>query len=76
MSGVKRQVDRLGRIVIPISYRKYLNLNENSSVNISLENDSIIITADTECCVLCGSTTQLHGEISLCEGCIKAIKEL
>ena len=48
MSGVKRQVDRLGRIVIPISYRKYLNLNENSSVNISLENDSIIITADTE----------------------------
>ena len=76
MSGVKRQVDRLGRIVIPMSYRKHLRLTVNSDVNISLENNSIIITPDRKCCAICGNTSSLHKEIDICEKCVKEIKEL
>ena len=76
MSGVKRQIDKLGRIVIPISYRKFLNLSENSYLNIELENNSIIITSQESQCVLCGSTTDLHNKKPLRAKCIKSIKEL
>ena len=76
MSGVKRQFDKLGRVVIPISYRKFLNLSENSYLNIELQNNSIIITSFESNCVLCGATTDLHSEKPLCAKCIKSIKEL
>ena len=76
MSGVKKQIDKLGRVVIPISYRKFLNLSENSYLNIELQNNSIIITSFESNCVLCGATTDLHSEKPLCAKCIKSIKEL
>ena len=76
MSGVKRQIDKSGRVVIPISYRKFLNLSENSYLNIELQNNSIIITSFESNCVLCGATTDLHSEKPLCAKCIKSIKEL
>ena len=76
MSGVKRQIDKLGRIIIPISYRKFLNLSENSHLNIDLKNNSIIITPLENQCVLCGASTNLHNEKPLCADCIKSIKEL
>ena len=76
MSGVKRQIDKLGRIVIPISYRKFLNLSENSYLNIELQNHSIVITSSESKCVLCGATSDLHSEKPLCAKCIKSIKEL
>ena len=76
MSGIKRQIDKLGRVVIPVNYRNHLQLTENSSVNISLESNSIIITPDRKCCSICGTTSQVHDNIPICEKCIKTIKKL
>ena len=76
MKGIKRQIDRLGRVVIPISYRKFLNLSENSNVNIYLEDNTIVITPSDKRCSLCGDTSHLHQEISLCEKFIESIKKL
>lgn len=76
MSGVKRQIDKLGRIVIPISYRKFLNLSENSYLNITLDDNSIVITPCQKHCALCGNTSNLHNKEPLCNICIQKIKEL
>ena len=45
MSGIERKIDNLGRIVIPISYRKALRLKSEDSLTISLKKDEIIISA-------------------------------
>ena len=37
MSGVKRKIDKLGRLVLPKSYREALGIDENSSVVVSLD---------------------------------------
>ena len=45
MKGIEREIDRLGRVVIPIEFRKKLGIEFNSKVLISLSNGEIIITA-------------------------------
>ena len=34
--GIEREIDKLGRIVLPISYRQRLNLTEHSVVRVDL----------------------------------------
>ena len=75
MNGIERQIDKLGRVVLPISFRKRLNLVENSTVHISLEGDSIIITPSSNFCVLCGADSDPHANIKLCAKCIRRIKD-
>ncbi len=41
--GIVRNLDSLGRVVIPKEYRKILNLNYNDSVEIILIDDGIFI---------------------------------
>lgn len=43
MKGIIRRIDHLGRIVIPIHYRKNLDLKENDDVDIILDNNQMII---------------------------------
>lgn len=76
MSAIERRVDKLGRIVLPISYRQRLNLTENSRVNISMDSNMIIITPKYAYCALCGSNMNLHRNLPVCSDCIKVIKEL
>ena len=74
MSGVRRKVDRLGRLVLPKSYREALGINENSRVVVSLDEGIITVTPVENRCVLCGSKANLHNSINLCKCCIEAIK--
>lgn len=76
MSAIERHVDKLGRIVLPMNYRKRLNLSEDSKVRISLEDNSIIITPCDTCCALCGNSSRLHKDAPICLECIRKIKEL
>ena len=76
MSGIERQIDRLGRVVLPISYRRRLALTENSKVRISLGDNAIIITPSGKCCALCGSDSNLRDDIQLCNDCIKKVKNI
>ncbi|MGN1326534.1 MAG: AbrB/MazE/SpoVT family DNA-binding domain-containing protein [Clostridia bacterium] len=41
--GVSRKIDELGRIVLPIEYRKELSLNVKDSVEMFLLEDGIYI---------------------------------
>ena len=76
MKGIERKIDKLGRVVLPISFRKRLNLTENSSVNISLDDDTIFITPTEKRCALCGSNSALHSDVQLCNTCIRRVKDI
>ena len=43
-SGIIRKVDELGRIVIPVEIRKYINIKEGEILEFNVENNSIILT--------------------------------
>ncbi|MBP1970340.1 transcriptional pleiotropic regulator of transition state genes [Virgibacillus natechei] len=41
--GIVRKVDELGRVVIPIELRRTLDIHEKDSMEIYVENDSIVL---------------------------------
>lgn len=43
MIKVLRKVDESGRIVIPIDVRKQLEINEGETLEISIENNKIVL---------------------------------
>ena len=70
------KIDNLGRIVIPIRYRKDLGLIENSEVTIELEAGEIVIRPSVSVCKLCRNNNCENKEIQLCNLCIEKVKSI
>ena len=47
-TGKKRVIDELGRIVLPAEFRRVLQLEEKSSVLVTLEGDALVIRKATD----------------------------
>lgn len=77
-TGVIRQVDELGRFVLPIEIRRSLGINVRDSLEIHAEGNRIILTKHEEACVFCGSAKSLstHEGKCICQKCLTALKEL
>ena len=77
-TGIVRKVDELGRIVLPVEIRRLLNISEKDALEISLENDSIVIRKHHLECVFCGSVRDVQDfkGRNICAECIKKIKEI
>ena len=76
--GNKSKIDNLGRVVIPKSIRKALDVEANSEISMYVEDTKLIITKGHQTCSLCGSkdvTYQLKDKF-LCSSCINDIKNL
>lgn len=43
LQGIVRKLDDLGRIVIPLDYRRQLGLKENQELELVIVNDFIVI---------------------------------
>ena len=74
---IVRKVDELGRIVLPIELRRTLNINEKDSLEISVENDKIVLQKYEPACIFCGNTeniTEFKGK-NLCTECVKEISK-
>ena len=74
MKGIEKEMDRLGRIVIPMDYRKQLGLKQGSRVSIALNENGLIIEACDRICALCGKTVEKDAHIRLCGNCIRAVR--
>lgn len=74
-TGVKRKVDELGRIVIPIELRNKLNILEDDTLDIYIDRNSIVLKKEENTCIFCGSTKNLVSfkEKQICHDCIKNI---
>ena len=55
-TGIVRKVDELGRVVLPIELRRTLNIDIKDSLEIYVENDSIILRKYEPSCIFCGSS--------------------
>ncbi len=76
--GVIRKLDELGRVVLPVEFRRTLNIKNNDSLEIFAHNNSIYITKLNPTCVFCGKTTKLTevGGKYVCRNCLKTLSAL
>ena len=73
---MSRKVDDLGRIVLPAEIRRSFDIREGDHIDISVDNDHIILTKKRTACTFCGSTDGLRAyrEHQLCANCLTEIK--
>jgi len=70
----KVAIDKLGRMVIPVSIRRSLDLQEGSELDVSLDNDRIILCRSSSLCKICYTKITIANEFCVCERCIRKIK--
>ena len=77
-TGIVRNIDELGRIVVPKELRKKLGIANTDPVEIYVEGEKIILTKYHPVCHFCGDSSELveYKEKNICKNCIKAIGEI
>lgn len=76
-TGVVRKIDEMGRIVIPMEIRKTLGIGDRDSLEIFVDNDTIIFRKYQPSCVFCGDCENIEYYLGkrVCAKCIERLKE-
>ena len=77
-TGIVRQLDSLGRIVLPIELRRSLNINSKDLLEIMVDGSSVVLRKYEPNCAFCGSESKLSsykGKL-ICRRCLKEIKAI
>ena len=78
-TGIVRQIDELGRIVLPIELRRTMNINTKDSMEIYTDANQIILKKYESACIFCNNASdiiQYHGK-NICKDCLREMaKEL
>ena len=77
-TGMIRQLDALGRVVLPIELRRTLGINTRDMLEILVEGNSIILRKYEPNCLFCGSSSGLtpYKDKQICKRCLSEIKSL
>ena len=77
-TGMIRDVDKVGRVVIPKEIRDTLGLKEGSPLEIFVENDTISLRRYTTSCLFCGNAQELisYEDRKICRNCIEKLNTL
>ncbi len=78
-TGVIRKIDRLGRIVIPMEFRRKLGvINDEDAFEIFLEGDTIILKKYQPSCMFCGEMKEsvIMDDKIICKDCIEKLNKL
>ena len=73
---MERKLDELGRLVIPMEFRKTLGWGKGARVNMQVSGNKVILTKSECCCAICGSSSELKEvkNVRMCQSCIDEIK--
>ena len=77
-TGIVRKIDNLGRLVLPVELRRGLGLDEDPTVEIFVEEDTIVLKKYQPACIFCGNAldiTNVKGK-NICKSCLAEIAEL
>ncbi len=77
--GIIRQIDKNGRIVIPMEIRKQLNMkNDEDCFEIFTDADTVILKKYEPSCIFCGETEGIVslGEHNVCTKCIDKLNDI
>ena len=75
MKQYQKEIDILGRVCIPKEVMEQLGFKAKAPVAITLMDDAIIISPNTNVCSLCGRPIQPGAKYHFCPDCLKTIKE-
>ena len=71
-TGVVRQLDTLGRIVLPIELRRTMDIGVKDMVEIFVEDDKIVLKKYLPACIFCGDARDVSpykGKL-VCKACM------
>lgn len=74
-TGIVRKIDELGRIVLPIELRRTLEIGERDSLEIFIEDNTIILKKYQPACIFCGNAKDVstfRGR-NICPACARDI---
>ncbi len=76
-TGIVRKVDELGRVVLPIELRRTLDIYEKDSLEIYVDDDTIILKKYAPACIFCGDAKDVisYKGKNICSSCIKELKK-
>ncbi len=74
--GVRRKVDHLGRVVIPASMRRVLEIEDGDELEVRLDGSTLSMSKPREACTFCGSTQDLTTVLQrpVCWSCVAAVR--
>ena len=77
-TGIVRNIDELGRIVIPMEIRKGMGISSSDPIEIFVENENIILRKHRDFCCICGkgdTDKELNGK-KFCQTCLDELRAL
>ncbi len=76
--GMVRPVDELGRIVLPKELRNTLGIKTKDSLEIYVDEESIVLKKYEPACIFCGNVKDhvIYGGKNICKDCIKKLMSL
>ena len=69
------RIDKLGRIVIPVNYRKALKLTTETDLSLECKENAITITSHQNVCRICENKIKINTPFPICVECIDKIKK-
>ena len=75
-TGVVRKVDELGRIVLPIELRRTLGIEVKDSLEIFVDDESIVLKQYRPSCIFCGEADGIvsYKGKNVCVNCLEELK--
>lgn len=76
--GIVRDIDKLGRFVIPVELRNKLGIENGDAIEIFAEQDRIVLKKYEQSCIFCRSEINVTSYMDkpLCKACVDKIKKL
>ena len=75
-TGIVRKIDELGRVVLPIGSRRKFGIELKDPIEISVNEDKIILTKHVPRCVFCKgdmAVTEVMGKL-ICRECLEGLR--
>ncbi len=75
-TGIKRKVDELGRIVIPMEIRKQFNIEIQDELEIFIDRNFIMLKKYEPRCIFCGNEKGVieFSERLICNKCLEKLQ--
>ena len=76
--GIIREMDSLGRVCVPMEYRRVLEIKGGDPIEMHMEGSSIVISKNEESCIFCGNSEGLirfEGK-TICNLCRRDLAEV
>ena len=77
-TGMIRQLDSLGRIVLPIELRRTLDIKTKDMLEILVEGNTVVLRKYESNCHFCGGNSGLtsYKDKMICKRCLNEIKSI